>query len=63
MNRVMQKLSIVATVFLPITFVTGVFEMNFADQPWMHTNFWFWMACMAAVAGLTFRWFRRHRTV
>ena len=63
MNRVMQKLSIVATIFLPITFVTGVFGMNFADQPWLHTNFWAWMAVMAAVAGLTIWWFRRHRWV
>jgi len=63
MNRVMQKLSIVGTIFLPITFVTGVFGMNFADQPWLHTNFWFWAAFMAVTAGLTFLWFRRHRWV
>ena len=52
-----------ATIFLPITFVTGVFGMNFADQPWLHTNFWLWMLFMAGVAGLTFWWFRRHRWV
>jgi len=63
MSRVMQKLSAVATVFLPITFVTGVFGMNFADQPWFHTNVWIWAAFMAGVAGWTYWWFRRHQWV
>ena len=63
MNRVMQKLSVVATVFLPITFITGVFGMNFANQPWLHTNFWFWMFLMAVIGGGTYWWFHRHRLV
>jgi len=63
MNRVMQKLSIVATIFLPITFITGVFGMNFNDQPWVHTNAWFWMGFMAVIAAITYWWFRRHRWV
>ena len=43
---------VVATIFLPITFITGVFGMNFKVQPWVDTNVWFWlfvMACMVAV--------------
>ena len=63
LNLVMQKLSAVAMVFLPITFVTGVFGMNFANQPWFHTNAWLWLAFMGASAGLTYWWFRRHRLV
>lgn len=63
MNRVMQKLSAVATVFLPITFITGVFGMNFADQPWLKTNFWFWAFMMGALAVFTYWWFHRRRWV
>jgi magnesium transporter len=47
MNRVMQRLSVVATIFLPITFITGVFGMNFAVQPWLNTSVWFWLFMMA----------------
>jgi magnesium transporter len=63
MNRVMQKLSVVATVFLPITFITGVFGMNFEKQPWIKTDFWFWMFLMSLVAGGTYWWFHRKRFV
>jgi magnesium transporter len=63
MNRVMQKLSAVATVFLPITFITSLFGMNFAKQPWIYTNFWFWVAAMVVVAVLTYIWFRKHKWV
>ncbi|MEO7716152.1 MAG: magnesium/cobalt transporter CorA [Capsulimonas sp.] len=63
MNRVMQKLSAVATVFLPITFVTGVFGMNFSKQPWVNTNFWFWAFVMLAMAVFTYWWVHRRRWV
>src|SRR5205085_7598214 len=63
MNRVMQKLSVVATVFLPITFITGVFGMNFSRQPWFNTDFWFWMFLMAVTASFTYWWFRRQHWV
>jgi magnesium transporter len=63
MNRVMQKLSVVATVFLPITFITGVFGMNFAKQPWLNTDFWFWAFVMLAIAMFTYWWFHRRHWV
>jgi magnesium transporter len=60
MNRVMQRLAVVATIFLPITFITGVFGMNFAVQPWLNTSVWFWLLMMAGiVAGIY--WWLRHR--
>jgi magnesium transporter len=60
MNRVMQRLSVVATIFLPITFITGVFGMNFAVQPWLNTSVWFWLFMMACVVGVIY-WWLRHR--
>lgn len=33
-NEVMKKLTVVATVVLPLTFVVGIYGMNFADSPY-----------------------------
>ncbi|MFB6353518.1 MAG: magnesium/cobalt transporter CorA [Halobacteriales archaeon] len=33
-NEVMKVLTVIATVFLPLTFVVGVYGMNFADSPY-----------------------------
>jgi magnesium transporter len=32
-NEVMKMLTVVATIFIPLTFVVGVYGMNFADSP------------------------------
>lgn len=33
-NEVMKKLTVVATIVLPLTLVVGIFGMNFAEAPW-----------------------------
>jgi magnesium transporter len=33
-NEVMKRLTVVATIILPLTFVAGVFGMNFSGGPW-----------------------------
>ncbi len=33
MNQVMKVLSIIATIFIPLTFITGIYGMNFAHMP------------------------------
>ncbi|WP_227354781.1 magnesium/cobalt transporter CorA [Haladaptatus salinisoli] len=33
-NEVMKKLTVVATIVLPLTFVVGLYGMNFADSPY-----------------------------
>ncbi|EMA18718.1 magnesium/cobalt transporter CorA [Haloarcula argentinensis] len=33
-NEVMKMLTVVATIFIPLTFVVGVYGMNFADSPY-----------------------------
>jgi len=61
MNEVMKVLTIFATIFIPITFVAGVYGMNFDNMPELH-NRWaypaFWLVCVAA-AGSMLVWFRR----
>ena len=61
MNEVMKVLTIMATVFIPITFLAGVYGMNFEhfpelDEPWAYPAFW--GVCIATVAGLLI-WFKR----
>jgi magnesium transporter len=36
MNQSMQVLTVIATIFIPLTFITGVYGMNFQhpDSPW-----------------------------
>ncbi|MCJ0619169.1 magnesium/cobalt transporter CorA [Haloarcula hispanica] len=33
-NEVMKMLTVVATIFIPLTFVVGIYGMNFADSPY-----------------------------
>jgi magnesium transporter len=45
MNEVMKVLTLISTVFIPLTFLAGVYGMNFhyfpeLDQPWAYPAFW-----------------------
>jgi len=33
MNEIMKMLTIIATIFVPLTFITGIYGMNFANMP------------------------------
>lgn len=61
MNEVMKVLTLIATIFIPLTFIVGVYGMNFVDMPELR---WRWgypavMAAMAVIAALLAVWFRR----
>ena len=52
MNEVMKVLTVIATIFIPLTFIAGVYGMNFEAMPELH---WRWgyatvLVTMAAVA-------------
>jgi magnesium transporter len=62
LNSVMKILTVIATVFMPLTFITGLYGMN-VDLPHFGlggiTMFWVLMAIMAAVVGVMLMYFRR----
>lgn len=59
MNEIMKVLTIIATIFIPLSFVTGFFGMNFVDMPQLREPegyeqaVWF----MVLVAGAMLAWF------
>jgi magnesium transporter len=63
LNSVMKQLAIIATIFMPITFVTGVFGQNFGVMPQVITdhglNFFIVLAFMALITGMQVWYFRR----
>jgi len=65
MNEVMKVLTIIATIFIPITFVAGVYGMNFEWMPELHT-WWAYPATlgiMALIAAAMLLYFRRKRWI
>ncbi|NJN95135.1 MAG: magnesium/cobalt transporter CorA [Anaerolineales bacterium] len=62
LNEVMKALTIVSTIFLPLSFVAGVYGMNFEFFPeirWEYGYLYVWGVFMAIVAGML--WFFRRR--
>ncbi len=63
MNLVMKTLTVVATIFIPLTFVAGIYGMNFANIPeltwrWGYAGVWGVMLLM--FAGMMY-YFRKKR--
>jgi magnesium transporter len=61
MNEAMRTLTVVATVFIPLTFVVGVYGMNFDFMPELRWRWGYpaiWAVMIAIGAGLV-GWFRR----
>jgi magnesium transporter len=69
MNEVMKTLTIIATIFIPLTFIAGIYGMNFNPEasPWnmpeLNWRFgypFFWVVLLA-VATVMFFFFKRKR--
>lgn len=60
-NQVMKVLAIYSVYFLPITFIAGVYGMNFDNMPELHTKYgyFFTLGVMALVVICTFIYARR----
>lgn len=65
MNEIMRTLTIIATIFIPLTFIAGVYGMNFENMPelkwgWGYPLVWLVMLSLAAGMLVFFRrknWF------
>ena len=60
MNEVMKVLTIIATVFIPLTFIAGVYGMNFRhmpelEWPWGYPSIWIVMIVLALLMVVYFR--------
>ena len=63
MNEIMKVLTIIATLFIPLTFIVGVYGMNFKYMPeleWHDAYFFVW-AVMIAIAVLMLFYFRKKK--
>jgi len=62
MNEIMKVLTIMASFFIPITFVAGVYGMNFEHIPeldWRYAYFAFWGVCLSMTLGLAVYFWRK----
>ncbi len=60
MNEVMKVLTIIATIFIPLTFIAGIYGMNFEHMPelkysWAYPGVWMVMILVAALMLIFFR--------
>jgi magnesium transporter len=63
MNSVMQVLTVISTIFIPLTFLAGIYGMNFEYIPelgFRYGYFVFW-AIILVLAGILLYFFRRKR--
>ncbi len=60
-NEIMKTLTITATIFIPLTFIAGIYGMNFKYMPeleWEYGYFAVW-ALIACVVGVMFYFFKK----
>jgi len=63
MNAVMKVLTIIATIFIPLTFVAGIYGMNFEHMPelkWQYGYAAVWLVMIVA-AGLMVLYFKKKK--
>ena len=63
MNEIMKVLTMIGTIFIPLTFLAGVYGMNFRHFPeigqkWAYPAFW---SVCVIIAGIMFILFRRRK--
>jgi magnesium transporter len=60
MNEIMKVLTVISTIFIPLTFLAGVYGMNMPipENHWSFTYPIFWVLCLVIALAMLF-WFRR----
>jgi magnesium transporter len=65
LNEIMKFLTIFSTIFIPLTFVAGIYGMNFKDIPelsWRAGYLYFWILSLV-IAGVMLLYFRRKKWI
>ena len=63
MNEVMKVLTIIATIFIPMTFLAGIYGMNFKYMPeleWRYAYLFFWIVVSVVLIAMV-AWFKRKK--
>lgn len=63
MNKVMQLLTLISTIFIPLTFIAGIYGMNFNNMPelgWRYGYLTIWII-MIVIALIMLIYFRRKK--
>lgn len=63
MNEIIKRLTVVSTIFIPLTFMVGVWGMNFKYMPeteWRYGYIFSWLV-LALVAVFTYLWMRKQK--
>ena len=63
MNEIMKVLTIFAAIFIPMTFLTGIYGMNFDNLPELHYRYGYFVlwGVMLCIAGGMLLWFKKKR--
>jgi magnesium transporter len=63
MNEIMKLLTIISTIFIPVTFIAGVYGMNFDRMPELRSPYGYigvWIIMLAIMTGMVF-YFRKKK--
>lgn len=65
MNEIMKILTIISTMFIPLSFLAGLYGMNFKNMPELETTWGYpvLLAVMLCVAGLLLLFFKRKKWI
>lgn len=61
-NEIVKVLTIISTIFVPLTFFAGVYGMNMPipENKWEYSYPIFWTICLSVIGGMLY-WFRRNK--
>ncbi len=51
LNEAMKVLTVISTIFIPLTFIAGIYGMNFEHMPELHSPWGYWI-CLGVMAFL-----------
>jgi len=61
MNSIMKTLTVITTIFMPLTFIAGVYGMNFENMPELEWKYGYFivLGIMLFIGAFMMNWFVR----